>query len=86
MMFNPNLLPESADPEGSIRYKNVDIVHVQITNDYEEVTFFDMIEVANRFEICDKSPHYDGYECHVFKGDVLKEKNGGYSWWKSIKK
>ena len=86
MMFNPNILPESADPQGSIRYHNVDIIHETIESDYEEVIFINKIDIDNRFEIIDKSSQYNGYECHIFKGDVLKESDGGYSWWRSIMK
>lgn len=85
MMFNPNLLDESADPEGSIRFENVDIQHTQIQCNFEHTEFFDMIETLNRFTIADYSPEYDGIESHVFTGTVLKESDGSYSWFKNIK-
>lgn len=86
IMFNPDILPESADPEYSTRYGNVSIVHEKIECCHNEITFYDNISKDNTFIIEDKSPEYDGYECHVFKGEVIKEVNGGYSWWKSMKK
>ena len=82
--FNPDLLPESADPQLSTRYGNVNIVHEQIEDKEESTIFYDNISVDYTFIIEDKSPAYKGYECHVFKGEVLKEANGTYSWWKSI--
>ena len=36
-------IPESHDPEGSIRYCNVDIMHEQIECKHNEVTFYDNI-------------------------------------------
>ena len=30
MMFHPDLLPNTADPEGSVRYGNVNICHEKI--------------------------------------------------------
>lgn len=86
MMFNPNILPESADPEFSTRYGNVNIVHEQIECRFDETNFYDNIAEKNMFIVEDKSPDYSGYECHIFKGEVIKEADGGYSWWKSIKK
>ena len=84
MLFNPNLLNEKADPEESTRFENVVIQHTQIYDDFEHTDFFDMIETLNRFIIADYSPYYDGYECRCFKGTVLREKDGQYSWWKNI--
>lgn len=82
--FSPYIkeIPEFADPEGSIRYCNVDIMHEQIECKHNEVTFYDNICKDNTFIIEDKSPDYSGYQCRYFKGYVLKEKDGDYSWWK----
>ena len=86
IVFHPDLLPESADPKYSTRYCNVNIIHEKIENDFSETKFYDNICENYTFIIEDKSPEYDGYECHIFKGDVVKEADGGYSWWKSIMK
>lgn len=83
-MFHPDLLPETADPECSVHYGNVNICHEKIECKHEDTTFYNDIEKANTFIIEDKSPQYKGYECHIFKGIVIKESNGSYHWWKSI--
>lgn len=85
MMFNPDLLPESADPQLSTRYGNVNIVHEQIEDKKENTTFYDNISDNYTFIIEDKSPEYNGYICHYFKGTVIKEADGTYSWFKNIK-
>lgn len=84
LMFNPNLLPESADPQDSTRYGNVNIIHEQIECSHDEVKFYDNIAENYTFIIEDKSPNYEGYECRIFKGTVVKEDNGTYHWWKSL--
>ena len=85
MMFNPDLLPESADPEVSTRYSNVNIIHELIESGNESVTFYDNISQNYTFIIEDKSPEYSDYICHYFKGTVIRESNGTYSWWRNIK-
>lgn len=79
-MFNPDLLPETADPEGSARYGNVSIFHEKIECKHDTTTFYDDIAKTNTFIIEDKSPQYKGYECSIFKGTVIKEANGSYHW------
>lgn len=83
MCFHPDLLPKSADPQGSERFENVTIYHEQIECRHTETIFYDDIEKNNRFIIEDYSPEYTGYEVHMFKGTVLKEHNE-YSWWHNI--
>ena len=83
-IYHPSLLPKTADPEGSIRYTDVNIYHEQIECKHDEVHWFDDIKNNNVFIIQDQSPEYKGYEVHMFKGTVLKEKNGQYSWWRNI--
>lgn len=85
MMFNPDFLPESADPQLSTRFENVVIQHTQIYDDFEHTEFFDMIEMQNYFIVADYSPRFQSSETKVFKGTVLKESNGTYSWFKNIK-
>lgn len=82
--YNPDLLPETADPQGSVRYSDVNIIHEKIECRHEETTFYDDIADNNMFLIEDKSPKYEGYESHMFKGVVVKEENGSYNWWKAI--
>lgn len=84
VMFAMDLLPETADPEGSIRYSNVKICHEQIECRHSKVCWFDDIAKNNVFIIQDQSPKYKGYEVHMFKGTVLRERNGQYSWWRNI--
>jgi len=84
IIYNPNILPESADPQGSTRYGNVNIIHEQIECKHSSVTYYDNIADSNTFIVEDKSPEFDGYETHIFKGVVVKEDNGTYNWWRSI--
>ena len=84
MMLHLDLLPVTADPEGSVRYSNVNICHEKIECKHEDTTFYDDIAKTNTFIIDDRSPQYKGYECCMFKGVVIKEANGLYCWWKSI--
>ena len=82
--FNPNLLSENADPEGSTRYENVNIINERIECHREHTEFYDGISSANRLVIADYSPCYDGFESRCFKGTVLREADGTYSWWKNL--
>lgn len=84
MMLHLDLLPVTADPEGSVRYSNVNICHEKLECKHEDTTFYDDIAKTNTFIIDDRSPQYKGYECCMFKGVVIKEANGSYCWWKSI--
>lgn len=83
-MFHPDLLPETADPEGSTRYGNVTIIHNKIESNVYETSYYNRIAENYSFVIDDKSPDYEGFECNVSKGVVIKEADGTYSWWKSI--
>lgn len=83
MCFNPDLLPDAADPVGSVRYDNVNICHEKIKCKHDTTTFYDDIDKNNTFIVEDKSPLYDGYEVHMFEGVVLRE-NNSYSWWHKI--
>lgn len=85
MMFHPNLLPPTADPQDSIRYDNVTLCHEMIECKFDTVTFYNDIDKTNMFFIEDKSPRYNGYTCHKFQGTVIKEPNGTYNWWRNIK-
>lgn len=84
MMLHLDLLPITADPEGSVRYSNVNICHEKLECKHEDATFYDDIAKTNTFIIDDRSSQYKGYECCMFKGVVIKEANGSYCWWKSI--
>ena len=55
-MFNPDILSESADPQGSTRYCNVNIIHEQIECKHTSVTYYDDIAESNTFIVEDKSP------------------------------
>lgn len=79
--MHPDLLPESADPVGSVRHSGVNIVRVLVPC-REEGRLYQWVK--DTFIIYDCSPEYGNtaYEC--FKGTVLEERNG-YSWWRSLK-
>ena len=85
IMYNPNLLSESADPQDSVRYGNVKIILEEIECEFELVTFYDNIIEDYTFIIKDKSPQYKGYKCRIFKGDVIKESDGTYSWFQNFR-
>lgn len=56
MMFHPDLLSKNSDPEGSVRYSNVNICHEKIECKHEDTTFSDDIAKTNTFIIDDRSP------------------------------
>lgn len=82
---SPDLLSDTADPECSVRYTNVNIIHERIQSDYDDVTFYNDIAKTNQFIVEDRSTNYVGYECGMFIGTVIQEKNGDYGWWKNLK-
>ena len=82
--YHPSLLNESSDPEGSERFENVNIILEEINEAFEDVTFYNDIEKNNRFIIEQHDPTFKEYRVKIFKGTVLKEKNGDYSWWRNI--
>ena len=84
MLLNPNLLSPKSDPKHSIRYTDVDIVLNKIQSDNENVIFEDFIEEDNRFIIKDYSPLYKFVQIFMFRGTVIQEQNGTYSWWRDI--
>lgn len=84
IMFNPELLSEKADPKGSVRYVDVNICHEKIECKHREVFWYDDLEKSNAFIIEDHSPDYEGYKVSIFKGTVVKEADGKYSWWRSL--
>lgn len=79
--FNPNLLPDTADPEGSVRFENVNILHFIIPC-HEEDVLYQWYE--NMLVICDCSPEHNNQTVDYFKGTVLAEADGQYSWWRNI--
>ena len=87
MMFHPDLLSKNADPEGSVRYGNVNICHEKIECKHEDTTFYDDIAKTNTFIIDDRSPQYKGYECSIFKEKYhLTDYQLCYIIWKNRKK
>lgn len=82
-MFNPNLLSETADPEGSVRYEDVNIVRLLIPC-REEGTLIQFYKNDNYFVIYDCSPEYGNQAVESFTGTVIEEANGTHSWWRSI--
>ena len=83
MMLHPDLLPDTADPEGSARYENVDIMHLYIPADAENCINH-WYEKLNLFVVYDYAPSYTEHIIARFKGTVLEEADGTYSWWKNI--
>lgn len=82
--LNPDLLPESADPIGSTRFENVNIVRIYIP--CKEIGVLQQFYKQDKlFIIYDCSPEYGNQSIECFKGVVLEEANGSYSWWQSIK-
>lgn len=80
IMSNPDLLPESADPAGSIRYY-VTIMERSIPWYEDSVTFVNLIRTNSLFVVDKLDSHCNAPKTEVFDGVVLKEKNGKYSWW-----
>lgn len=83
MMLHPDLLPETADPQGSTRYENVNIVRLLIPC-REEGTLTQFYKNNNYFVVYDCSPEYDNQAIESFTGTVIEEANGTHSWWRSI--
>ena len=81
--FNPNLLPESADSQDSERHENVNMLHLLVPC-HEEGILHQWCKDDNVFIIYDCSPEYREPECDSFKGTLLVEADGSYSWWRSI--
>ena len=84
IFIHPDLLPKSADPQGSIRYENVNIVRIVIPCK-EKGILTQFYKEDKLFIIYDCSPDYSSQDIESFKGTVLEEPNSNYSWWKSIK-
>lgn len=84
IMSNPDLLPESADPAGSTRYY-VTIMERSIPWYEDSVTFINLIRTNSLFVVDKLDSHCSAPKTEIFDGVVLKEKNGGYSWWRRLK-
>lgn len=83
MMLHPDLLPETADPQGSVRYENVNIVRLLIPCK-EEGALTQFYKNDNYFVVYDCSPEYGNQVIESFTGVVIEEANGTHSWWRSI--
>ena len=83
MMFNPNLLPESADPIGSVRYKC--LIIKLIGRGHYSLNFEDYLEEANTLVVKYLSPNNPIFRVEIFDGIALKERNNRYSYWKDIR-
>jgi hypothetical protein len=85
MMFHPSLLPVTADPIGSKRYKCC-ILHFKnrVSNKTKyNVKCYDDIFNKGIFLVDEYSPEFND-TVDVFEGTVLIEQNGIYSWWRNI--
>ena len=83
MMLHPDLLPDTADPEGSVRYEDVNML-LLIIPCRETGVLCQWYKDDNMFIIYDCSPEYGNQAINSFKGTLLVEANGSYSWWRSI--
>lgn len=81
--FNPNLLSADADPEGSVRYENITILHLEMPCS-QTGTESRLCNNNTVFVVCDYAPTYTASHFERFKGTVLAEADGSYSWWRSI--
>ena len=80
IMFLPQIFPESADPEGSIRYSCF-IINKKQKNEKESINFIDNIEKDNCFIIEENTKSLsDNIMWLCGKGIVIKEKDNKYSW------
>lgn len=82
-MFNPDLLPATADPEGTTRYENVNMLRL-IVPCREEGILYQWYEDENLFVIYECSPEYGSQGVVSFRGTLLVEADGSYSWWRNI--
>ena len=83
MMFSPDLLPETADPEGSTRYY-VTIMIKCIPYSVNDIKMIDLINTNSLF-IIEKYGDFSEIKTDIFDGVVLKEKDGQIGWWPRIK-
>lgn len=79
MMFNPNLLPESGDPEGSNRY-SCTVVKISARGDYN-LEYEDYIDTNNTLVVKYLSRTNPILRIDVFDAFVLRERNNNYSYW-----
>ena len=82
-VFHLDLLPETADPEGSVRYEGVNIL-LLIIPCRETGVLCQWYKDDNTFIIYDCSPEYGNQAVDSFKGALLVGADGSYSWWRSI--
>lgn len=81
--YQLSVLPKTADPEGSTRYENINIILEEIPDDFIDVTFYDDLE-HSRFIIEEHHMDFKEYRARMFKGTVIKEANGNYGWWRNL--
>lgn len=77
-------IPECADPEGSIRYENVTIVHILVPCK-EAGVIHQWFKENNTFVIYECVTNFKSVEmmAKAFTGTILKEADGKYSWWRT---
>lgn len=82
VLFLPQLLPEDADPEGSVRYKCY-IIHEQIRTDSAySLKHYNGIREKNTFIVEEKSKEFKkAYNVRLGKGTVVRHADGSYAWW-----
>lgn len=80
IMFAPQLMPEWTDPAGSER-KHCLIVYYQISAPFNDVQYIDKIDEDELFIVIDFDKSAEKWSEQQGNGIVLKEADGGYSWW-----
>lgn len=83
VVFAPQIMPESSDPAGSIRY-HCYIVNEKFPLDSEyHVEFPDDPSTSDStiFRVCEYSSEFSEKSRVAGNGVVLKEASGSYSWW-----
>lgn len=82
-LFHPDLLPANADPQGSVRYENVDILHITMPCKHIK-TISGFTPDKDMFVVCDYTPDCTIWNHRFFKGTIIVEADGSYSWWRSL--
>ena len=82
VLFAPQILPESADPKGSKRYKcYIRNEKYPYNGEYKVNYDLNTNSKSNTFTIRESSVDFAKYDVVSGMGTVIQEPNGEYSWW-----
>ena len=82
VLFAPQILPESADPKGSKRYRCYIRDEKYPCNGVYKVNYdLNTNSKSNTFTIRESSVDFAKYDVVSGMGTVIQEPNGEYSWW-----